>query len=71
MGTIVPYMLVLAGLRTLSASTSSTIGMLEPVVAGGFAWWWLSETFSIIQLVGAFIVIVGIILADRARRSTH
>jgi len=71
MGTIVPYMFVLTGLKSLSASTSSTIGMLEPVIAGGFAWWWLSETFSIIQLVGAVIVIVGIILADRARRSTH
>lgn len=71
MGTIVPYMLILTGLKTLSASTSSTIGMLEPVVAGGFAWWWLGETFSIIQLLGGLIVIVGIILADRARRLTR
>jgi drug/metabolite transporter (DMT)-like permease len=71
MGTIVPYMFVLTGLKSLSASTSSTIGMLEPVVAGGFAWWWLRETFSLIQLLGAVIVIAGIILADRARRSSH
>ena len=44
-GTIVPYLLILRGLRDLSASTSSVIGMLEPVVAGAFAWWWLGEKF--------------------------
>ena len=71
MGTIVPYLFVLSGLKSLSASTSSTIGMLEPVIAGGFAWWWLSETFSLVQLLGALVVIVGIILADRARRLSH
>ncbi len=69
LGTILPYLLVLNGLKSLSASTSSTIGMLEPVVAGGFAWWWLGETFSGLQLFGALIVITGIILADRARHS--
>ena len=67
MGTIAPYMLILTGLKSLSASTSSTIGMLEPVVAGGFAWWWLGETFTALQLFGAVVVIAGIALADRAR----
>jgi drug/metabolite transporter (DMT)-like permease len=71
MGTILPYVLVLSGLKQLSASTSSVIGMLEPVVAGGFAWWWLGEVLTPIQLVGGAIVIVGIILADRVRREAH
>lgn len=71
MGTILPYVLVLSGLKQLSASTSSVIGMLEPVVAGGFAWWWLSEVLTPIQLIGGAVVIVGIILADRARRQVH
>jgi drug/metabolite transporter (DMT)-like permease len=71
MGTIFPYVLVLSGLRQLSASTSSVIGMLEPVVAGGFAWWWLSEILTPIQLIGGAIVIAGIILADRVRRQAH
>lgn len=71
MGTIVPYVLSLMGLRQLSASTSSVIGMLEPVVAGGFAWWWLSEILTPIQLVGGVVVIAGIILADRVRRQVH
>lgn len=71
MGTILPYVLLLSGLKQLSASTSSVIGMLEPVVAGGFAWWWLGEVLSKTQLVGGAVVIAGIILADRVRRQAH
>lgn len=71
MGTIVPYLLILTGLKQLSASTSSVIGMLEPVIAGVIAWWWLNETFTAIQLIGGSVVIAGIILADRARREAR
>jgi drug/metabolite transporter (DMT)-like permease len=66
-GTIVPYLFVIAGLRLLSASTSSVIGMLEPVFAGIFAWLWLQQSWNGIQLVGAAVVLVGIYIADRAR----
>lgn len=71
MGTIVPYLLVVNGLKLLSASTSSVMGMAEPVLAGIFAWIWLSEKWSFIQLIGGVIVIVGIILADKARTAAH
>ncbi|MBI3429235.1 MAG: DMT family transporter [Actinobacteria bacterium] len=71
MGTIVPYLLILTGLKQLSASTSSVIGMLEPVIAGVIAWWWLNETFTVLQLIGGAVVIMGIIVADRARRETR
>jgi drug/metabolite transporter (DMT)-like permease len=67
MGTIAPYILVVSGLKILSASTASIFGMIEPVMAGVFAWWWLSESLSGIQLVGCVVVIVGIFIADRAR----
>jgi len=40
--------------------------MLEPILAGGFAWVLLKETFNFVQLVGAAIVLVGIYLADKA-----
>ena len=66
-GTVVPYMLVLSGMRYLSASTSSVIGMLEPVIAGAFAWAWFSQSWDFIQLIGAATVLVGIYLADRAK----
>ena len=66
-GTVVPYMLVLSGMKMLTASTSSVIGMLEPVIAGAFAWIWFGQSWDWIQLIGAAIVLVGIYLADRAK----
>jgi drug/metabolite transporter (DMT)-like permease len=66
-GTMVPYLLVVGGIRLLSASTSSVIGMLEPVIAGAFAWIWLSQSWSAIQLFGGLIVLIGIYIADRAK----
>jgi len=66
-GTIVPYLFVVGGIRRVSASTSSVIGMLEPVIAGVFAWIWLSQSWSVIQLAGGAIVLVGIYIADRAK----
>jgi drug/metabolite transporter (DMT)-like permease len=68
-GTIVPYLFVVGGIRRLSASTSSVIGMLEPVIAGIFAWIWLSQSWSAIQLAGGAIVLIGIYIADRAKNS--
>jgi len=65
-GTIIPYTANLIGISKTSASSASVIGMLEPVLAGVFAWIWLSETFNAIQLVGAAAVITGIYIATKA-----
>ena len=40
--------------------------MLEPVLAGVFAWIALNERFNLIQLSGAAVVLVGIYIADQA-----
>jgi drug/metabolite transporter (DMT)-like permease len=66
-GTAIPYFLVLNGLRGLSAAKTSAIGMSEPVFGGIFAWFFLYEKLNFIQIVGAFIVLFGIYLANRAR----
>ena len=68
-GTMVPYLFVVGGIRMLSASTSSVIGMMEPVLAGVFAWVWLSQSWSVIQLAGGAIVLIGIYIADRAKNN--
>lgn len=67
MGTIAPYLFVISGLKLLSASTASIFGMIEPVLAGMFAWWWLNESLTTTQLFGCLVVILGIGIADRAR----
>jgi drug/metabolite transporter (DMT)-like permease len=66
-GMVIPYFFVIAGLRGLSASISSVLGMLEPVFAGAIAWWLLNESLSAVQLLGAAVILIGIFLADRAR----
>ena len=66
MGTVIPYSCVMAGVIATTASTGSVIGMLEPVLAGAFAWVLLGERFNLIQLIGAVVVLVGIAVADRA-----
>jgi len=70
-GTVVPYSCVMAGIIQTTASTGSVIGMLEPVLAGVFAWILLGERFNTIQLIGAVVVLVGIAIADRASSTTE
>jgi drug/metabolite transporter (DMT)-like permease len=41
--------------------------MLEPVLAGIFAWIWLQQCLNGVQLLGAVVVWVGMYIADRAR----
>ena len=69
-GTILPYLCVMNGLRSLSAAATSAFGMLEPIFAGAVAWFWFSESWTVLQLFGGVIVIAGIYLADRAKSAT-
>jgi drug/metabolite transporter (DMT)-like permease len=66
LGTVLPYFCVTTGIKYLSPATASIIGMLEPLLAGLFAWILLGESFNAIQLTGAAMVLVGIFFADRA-----
>src|SRR5204862_5568954 len=66
-GTIIPFFLLVSALRHLPATRVGIIAMLEPVVATGVAWAWLNESLSAVQLVGAAIVLLAIVLAQTAR----
>ena len=66
-GTVIPYLLTVTGIRELSAGTSSVIGMIEPIFAGVIAWVLLNEALSSIQLIGCAVVLLGIYLADKAK----
>jgi drug/metabolite transporter (DMT)-like permease len=66
-GTILPFFLLVSALRHLPATRVGIIAMLEPVGATIVAWAWLNESLSALQLVGAVIVLLGIVLAQTAR----
>jgi len=67
LGTIVPFALLAASLRHIPASRAAITAMFEPVAATVFAYAWLAESLSAPQLLGAFVVLSGIILAQTAR----
>jgi drug/metabolite transporter (DMT)-like permease len=67
LGSIVPFSLIVAALRHVSATRVGIAAMLEPVVATIVAWAWLRETLSPVQLAGAGVVLAAILLAQTAR----
>jgi len=67
LGTIVPFALVVAALRQISATRAGITGMLEPVLAIVVAWLWLGESLTPLQLSGAAITLAGISLAQTSR----
>ena len=67
LGTVVPFSLVVLSMQHLRASQASVVGMTEPVIATAIAWLVLGEVLSPAQLIGAVIVLGGILLAERSR----
>ncbi|MCL3861654.1 DMT family transporter [Actinotalea sp. K2] len=67
LGTVVPYVLVLAGLARIGPARAGVIGMVEPVGAGAVAWVVLGESMTATQLAGGAVVLAGVLLAETAR----
>ena len=67
LGTIVPFALVVAALRHISATRAGITGMLEPVLAIVVAWAWLGESLNLTQLSGVAATLAGISLAQTSR----
>jgi drug/metabolite transporter (DMT)-like permease len=68
LGTVVPYGFVLVAIRNLGSARTGLLGMAEPITSGLVAWVVLSEELTPVQLVGAVVVIVGIVAAETARQ---
>jgi drug/metabolite transporter (DMT)-like permease len=67
-GTVAPFLLVLGAIGRIGPARSGLLGMSEPVGAGLVAWIVLGEVLSSTQVVGVAVVLVGIVLAETARR---
>jgi drug/metabolite transporter (DMT)-like permease len=66
-GTIVPFLLLVAALRHITATRAGVTAMFEPVAGALIAYALLGESLSGPQLVGGAIVLAGILLAQTAR----
>ena len=67
LGTVAPYLLTVAALRHLSATTVGIVATFEPVAAAMIAWVWLGESLVAVQILGGIVVLVGILLAETSR----
>jgi drug/metabolite transporter (DMT)-like permease len=66
-GTVIPFVLMLGGLRRVRATGASVTAMLEPVVAGAVAWVWLEQSLSLLQVAGGLVVIAAVLAAQLVR----
>ncbi|MDP2871654.1 MAG: EamA family transporter [Bacillota bacterium] len=70
-GTLIPFMMFLAGLRTVAPVQATLTAMLEPVLATTFAWVLLGESLRPPQLAGGALIIAAVahLQVSRARRA--
>jgi len=69
LGSFAPYLLSLSALKRLSATAAGIVATSEIAFAFVTAWLWLQESLSLLQVVGASIVLGGIVIAQTARSS--
>ncbi|MBX3093856.1 MAG: EamA family transporter [Cryobacterium sp.] len=66
-GSFTPFLLSLLALRHLTATAAGITASFEVVFAFVVAWLWLGESLELWQILGASVVLVGIVVAQTAR----
>ncbi|MCV2490144.1 DMT family transporter [Geodermatophilus sp. YIM 151500] len=69
LGAIVPFWLSIAALRHLPPTTAGLVATTEPVFASVVAWLWVEQVLTGWQIAGGAVVLLGIALAQTARRA--
>ncbi len=68
LGTFLAIQTFYAGARRIGAAQAALVSTVEPLIIVSLAWVALHETLTPIQLVGAALIIVGILVAQTAER---
>ncbi len=63
--TVIPVFAQSAAIRRLGAGRSSLFTMVGPLLTIGFGWWLLGEVISLAQIIGAALVLAGILVVSR------
>lgn len=69
--TIVPFGLYLIGLRWLSPTHATVTGMLEPVMGGIAAFFFLGERMPAVQVGGGLLIVLAVILLQAMQQREH
>lgn len=67
LGSFAPFLLSFAAIGRLKATPAGIVASSEVIFAFVVAWLWLGERLDALQLVGAGVVLVGIVLAQTSR----
>lgn len=65
--TVIPVLAQAAAIRRLGAGKSALIGMVGPLMTIGLGWLVLGEQISMHQMLGAALVVIGILLVSRKK----
>lgn len=71
LGSFVPMAFSYLALRHLSATVVGIIATSETVLAFGFALAWLGELITLTQALGGIVVVIGILIAQTARKQSN
>jgi drug/metabolite transporter (DMT)-like permease len=66
-GTLLPFLLVLAALRVIPSALAGIAATFEPVFASALAFLLLGQGLTGAQLVGGALVVIGVVLAQATR----
>lgn len=66
--TIIPPYLMSGGIQRLGVGNAAILGSIGPVSTLILAWWLLNEALSFQQIIGAAIVLAGVLLIGSQRR---
>lgn len=67
LGSFAPFLFSFAAIGRLKATPAGIVASSEVIFAFVVAWLWLGEKLDTLQLVGAGVVLVGIVLAQTSR----
>jgi drug/metabolite transporter (DMT)-like permease len=65
-GTLIPFFLAVGAVRVLTPATAGIAATVEPPAAAAFAWIFLGQHLSIVQILGGVLVLAGVALSQRA-----
>lgn len=68
--TVAAVLLYMEGIRGLGPSQAAVISSLEPLFTMAFAWLLLHERLETLQVLGALLVLVGVVVAETSARIT-
>lgn len=69
--TVLPALLLTAAIDRIGPSTTANIATIGPMVTITLGWWVLGEAFSLLQLSGMAMVILGIRVVQQSVKADH